>query len=140
MGGLALGEGEESIGREGRAATCVAEAGPGERGVGEVTAVLEDCPSVVVLCEASGARAVAPASPVFGNRTIFFFEGADGGCEEDGGLPHMCRESFAFRAGIGDDDLGNQYAMRDYRVLRMDRIGGPVTIGPVALDLGWNEK
>ena len=38
-------------------------------------------------------------------------------------------------AGIGDDDLGNQYAMRDYRVLRMDRIGGPVTIGPVALDV-----
>ncbi|RYD60268.1 MAG: alpha-N-arabinofuranosidase, partial [Sphingomonadales bacterium] len=38
-------------------------------------------------------------------------------------------------AGIGDDDLGNQYAMRDYRVLRMDKIGGPVTIGPVALDV-----
>ncbi len=34
-----------------------------------------------------------------------------------------------------DDDLGNQYAMRDYRVLRMDKIGGPVTIGPVALDV-----
>ncbi|MCX7283239.1 MAG: glycoside hydrolase family 43 protein [Novosphingobium sp.] len=36
---------------------------------------------------------------------------------------------------LADDDLGNQYAMRDYRVLRMDRIGGPVTIGPVALDV-----
>jgi len=35
---------------------------------------------------------------------------------------------------IPDDDLGNEYAMRDYRVLRMDRIGGAVTIGPVALD------
>jgi hypothetical protein len=34
-----------------------------------------------------------------------------------------------------DDDLGNEYAMHDYRVLRMDRIGGPVTIGPVALDV-----
>ncbi|AOH86816.1 alpha-N-arabinofuranosidase [Sphingomonas panacis] len=34
-----------------------------------------------------------------------------------------------------DDDLGNQYAMHDVRVLRMDRIGGPVTVGPVALDL-----
>ena len=34
-----------------------------------------------------------------------------------------------------DDDLGNQYAMHDYRVLRMDRIGGPVTVGPVALDV-----
>lgn len=36
---------------------------------------------------------------------------------------------------IPDDDLGSEYAMRDYRVLRMDRIGGPVTIGPVALDI-----
>jgi hypothetical protein len=34
-----------------------------------------------------------------------------------------------------DDDLGNQYAMRDYRVLKMDRVGGKVTIGPVALDV-----
>ncbi len=38
-------------------------------------------------------------------------------------------------AGVADDDLGNQYAMRDYRVLSMDKIGGPVTIGPVALDV-----
>ncbi len=38
-------------------------------------------------------------------------------------------------AGIPDDDLGNQYAMRDYRILRMDQVGGPVTVGPVALDV-----
>lgn len=38
-------------------------------------------------------------------------------------------------AGIPDDDLGSQYAMADYRVLEMDKIGGPVTIGPVALDI-----
>jgi hypothetical protein len=36
---------------------------------------------------------------------------------------------------IPDDDLGNEYAMHDYRVLRMNTIPGPVTIGPVALDL-----
>jgi hypothetical protein len=36
---------------------------------------------------------------------------------------------------IPDDDLGNQYAMHDYRVLRLDRIGGPATVGPVALDV-----
>ena len=36
---------------------------------------------------------------------------------------------------IADDDLGNQYAMRDYRVLSMDRIGGPVKINGVALDV-----
>ncbi|MXP26257.1 family 43 glycosylhydrolase [Altererythrobacter indicus] len=46
-------------------------------------------------------------------------------------------------AGIPDDDLGNQYAMRDYRVLEMDKPGGKVTIGPVALDVDdvpWAEK
>ncbi|USI75023.1 glycoside hydrolase family 43 protein [Sphingomonas morindae] len=36
---------------------------------------------------------------------------------------------------IPDDDLGSEYAMHDYRVLRMDRPGGPVTVGPVALDV-----
>jgi len=36
---------------------------------------------------------------------------------------------------IPDDDLGSEYAMHDYRVLRIDRIGGPVTIGGVALDV-----
>ena len=46
-------------------------------------------------------------------------------------------------AGIADDDLGNQYAMHDYRVLSMDRIGGPVTVHPVALDvkqIPWASK
>ena len=36
---------------------------------------------------------------------------------------------------IPDDDLGSEYAMHDYRVLEMDLIGGPVTVGPVALDV-----
>ncbi len=46
-------------------------------------------------------------------------------------------------SGIPDDDLGSQYAMRDYVVLSMDDIGGPVAIGPVALDVAdvpWAEK
>ena len=33
------------------------------------------------------------------------------------------------------DDCGSQYAMRDYRVLSMDYVGGPVTIHEIALDL-----
>ena len=36
---------------------------------------------------------------------------------------------------VPDDDIGSEYAMHDYRVLRMDRIGGPVSVGPVALDV-----
>ncbi len=36
---------------------------------------------------------------------------------------------------IPDDDLGSQYAMRDYQVLSMDSIGGPVKVNPVALDI-----
>ncbi|WP_112382506.1 glycoside hydrolase family 43 protein [Sphingomonas carotinifaciens] len=42
-----------------------------------------------------------------------------------------------------EDDLGAHFEMRDYRVLSMDKIGGPVTIGPVALDVSqvpWAEK
>ncbi|MGI4730727.1 MAG: glycoside hydrolase family 43 protein [Janthinobacterium lividum] len=44
---------------------------------------------------------------------------------------------------IADDDLGNEYAMHDYQVLSMDRIGGPVTVNPVALDVAqvpWASK
>src|ERR1700693_1952738 len=36
---------------------------------------------------------------------------------------------------IPDDDLGSEYAMHDYQVLTMDRIGGKVVVGPVALDV-----
>lgn len=42
-----------------------------------------------------------------------------------------------------EDDLGAHFEMRDYRVLSMDRIGGPVTVHPVALDVSqvpWASK
>ena len=42
-----------------------------------------------------------------------------------------------------EDDLGAHFEMRDYRVLSMDRIGGKVTVHPVALDVKdvpWAEK
>lgn len=35
-----------------------------------------------------------------------------------------------------EDDMGGHFEMRDYRVLSMDRIGGEVTVHPVALDIG----
>lgn len=38
-------------------------------------------------------------------------------------------------AGVPEDDLGSHFAMRDYRVLSMDRIGGKVTVHDVALDI-----
>ncbi|UBM60836.1 glycoside hydrolase family 43 protein [Marinilongibacter aquaticus] len=37
--------------------------------------------------------------------------------------------------GIPDDDLGSQYAMKDYRVLSMDKPGGEVQVHGVALDI-----
>jgi hypothetical protein len=43
--------------------------------------------------------------------------------------------SHDYDSGIPADDLGNQYAMKDYHVLSMDKIGGPVTVHPVALDI-----
>lgn len=42
-----------------------------------------------------------------------------------------------------DDQPGKGYVMNDYRVLSMDRIGGPVTVGPVALtlkDAPWADR
>lgn len=42
--------------------------------------------------------------------------------------------SHDIESGIPEDDLGSHFDMRDYRVLSMDRIGGPVTVHPVALD------
>jgi hypothetical protein len=43
--------------------------------------------------------------------------------------------SHDYDSGIPADDLGNQYAMKDYHVLSMDTIGGPVTVHPLALDI-----
>jgi hypothetical protein len=38
-------------------------------------------------------------------------------------------------AGVPEDDLGSHFAMRDYRVLSMETVGGPVTVHGVALDI-----
>lgn len=41
------------------------------------------------------------------------------------------------------DDLGAHFEMRDYRILSMDKVGGAVTVGPVALGIAnvpWAEK
>jgi hypothetical protein len=43
--------------------------------------------------------------------------------------------SHDIEAGIPQDDLGSHFAMRDYRVLSMDAVGGRVTVHPVALDI-----
>ncbi|MCL6250820.1 glycoside hydrolase family 43 protein [Altererythrobacter sp. KTW20L] len=43
--------------------------------------------------------------------------------------------SHDIESGIPEDDLGSHFAMRDYHVLSMDRVGGPVTVHPVALDI-----
>jgi hypothetical protein len=37
--------------------------------------------------------------------------------------------------GVPEDDLGSHFAMRDYHVFSMERVGGPVTDHGVALDL-----
>jgi hypothetical protein len=44
---------------------------------------------------------------------------------------------------VADDQPGKDYAMRDYRVLSMDHVGGPVTVHPVALkleDVPWANR
>ena len=43
--------------------------------------------------------------------------------------------SHDIEAGVPQDDLGSHFAMRDYRVLSMDTVGGRVTVHDVALDI-----
>ncbi|RYE33248.1 MAG: alpha-N-arabinofuranosidase [Sphingobacteriaceae bacterium] len=43
--------------------------------------------------------------------------------------------SHDYDAGIPDNDNGDQYAMRDFHVLSMDKIGGKVTDNGIALDI-----
>ncbi len=43
--------------------------------------------------------------------------------------------SHDFEAGVREDDLGSHFAMRDYHILSMDKIGGKVTDHGVALDI-----
>jgi hypothetical protein len=43
--------------------------------------------------------------------------------------------SHDIEAGIPADDLGSQFAMRDYHVFSMDRVGGAVTDHGIALDI-----
>lgn len=43
--------------------------------------------------------------------------------------------SHDIESTVIDDDCGSQYSMRDYRVLSMDSVGGPVTVHKVGLDL-----
>src|SRR3954469_21485063 len=38
-------------------------------------------------------------------------------------------------AGVPEDDLGSHFAMRDYRPIELDGIGGKVTVHDVALDI-----
>jgi beta-xylosidase len=38
-------------------------------------------------------------------------------------------------AGVPEDDLGSHFAMRDYHVFSMDRVGAPITDHGVALDI-----
>lgn len=43
--------------------------------------------------------------------------------------------SHDYDAGVPEDDLGSHFAMRDYHVYSMDRVGGPVTDHGKVLDL-----
>ncbi|MGI4750078.1 MAG: glycoside hydrolase family 43 protein [Janthinobacterium lividum] len=43
--------------------------------------------------------------------------------------------SHDYDAGIPDNDNGDQYAMRDFHILSMDKIGGKVTDNGIALDI-----
>lgn len=95
------------------------------------------CSAVVVAAVASG-QAGTPLAPDGRHylsqpltREIFT---ADPSAHVFGGHLYIY-PSHDVPTNIPDDDLGSEYAMHDYRVLRMDRLNGPVTVGPVALDV-----
>lgn len=83
---------------------------------------------------ADGANGGAPASAFRDSPLVTQIYTADPSAHVFGGKIYIY-PSHDVPTATPDDDLGSEYAMHDYRVLRMDRIGGPVTIGPVALDL-----
>jgi len=64
----------------------------------------------------TGIYTADPSAHVF-NRRIFVYPSHD------------------IDAGVKPDDLGSHFAMRDYHVLSMDRIGGKVTDHGIALDI-----
>jgi hypothetical protein len=64
----------------------------------------------------SGIYTADPSAHVFGGK-IFIYPSHD------------------IDAGVPPDDLGAHFAMRDYHILSMDTVGGPVTDHGVALDI-----
>ena len=81
-----------------------------------------------------GADPVAPNGRHYLNQPLVTsIYTADPSAHEFGGKIYVY-PSHDVATDIPDDDLGSEYAMHDYVVLSMDRIGGPVTINPVALD------
>ena len=64
----------------------------------------------------SGIYTADPSAHVFGGRLYVY-------------------PSHDIDAGVPADDMGSHFAMRDYHVLSMDRIGAPVKDHGVALDL-----
>ena len=80
------------------------------------------------------ADAGAPASAFRDQPLVSSIYTADPSAHVFGGKIYVY-PSHDVPTNIPDDDLGNEYAMHDYRVLRMDKPGAKVTVGPVALDV-----
>jgi beta-xylosidase len=88
----------------------------------------------MVMAQAGPAPGGAPASAFRDQPLVTGIYTADPSAHVFGGRIYIY-PSHDVPTATPDDDLGNEYAMHDYRVLRIDRIGGPVTVGGVALDV-----
>ncbi len=119
------------------ATACAAEVEPAAEPEGPAEAVAQEQPAGAV-AQAEGAEEAD--SPFLNAPLVTEIYTADPSAHvwDDGRI--YIYPSHDIDAGIPDDDLGTQYAMRDYRVLSMDEPGADVTVHDVALsvdDVPW---
>lgn len=89
-------------------------------------------PAMVLPAHAQGS---APASAFRDQPLVTSIYTADPSTHVFGGRIYVYPSHDVPADDVPADELGSKYAMRDYRVLEMDRIGAPVKVGPVALDV-----
>ncbi|QXQ05156.1 glycoside hydrolase family 43 protein [Sphingosinicellaceae bacterium] len=91
---------------------------------------------------ATAATAAPPARKYLSQPLVSSIYTADPSAHVFGGKIYIY-PSHDIDGPTPEDDLGGHFEMRDYHALRMDKPGGKVTIGPVALDVKdvpWAEK
>src|SRR6266481_1848103 len=88
----------------------------------------------IMLAGCSAALAQAPKTKFLTEPLIKSIYTADPSAHVFNGKIYIY-PSHDIDAGIPENDNGDHFAMRDYHILSLDNIGGPVTDHGVALDI-----